>query len=141
MSAQNLDRAAGRCRDSETLPQQRLQFALEVFEKKEFLPKMWVRENKLACPQCQGDADRQKPCMQRGRQKQWHKDFWLSRWQRLWRWLPFQAAMTAHRSRSFLMWPHSSTSLTTGSFNENRILGWAYGPIRTTSLIQGGANG
>lgn len=141
MSAQNLDRSAGRCRNSETLPQQWLQFGSEVFEKKEFLPIVVERETQFACPQGQGDADRQTPCTHRGRQKQWYKDFWLSRWQRLWRWLPFQAAMTAHRSRSLLMWPHSSTPITTGSSNEDRFLGWAYGPIRTTSLRMGGANG
>lgn len=141
MSARNLDRSAGHRRSSETLPQQRVQSALEAFGKKELLPNMWVRETKLACPQGQGDTDRQKPCMHRGRQKEWYKDFWLSRWQRSWRWLPFQAAKTALRSRSLLMWPHSSTSITTGSSNEHHYRGWAYGPIRTTSLKMGGAHG
>ena len=141
MFARNVDDAAGRCRNSETLRQHCLQFALEVFEKKEFLPNVVVRETHLACPQGQGDADCQKPCMPRGRQKKWYKDFWLSRWQRSWRWLPFQAAKIAHRSRSHLMWPHSSTSITTRYSKCDCFLGWAFGPVQSASLMQGGTNG
>ena len=141
MFARNLDNAAAPCLNPETLQQHRVQFAVEVFEKKVFLPTMAVRETHLACPQGQGDADRQKRCMHRGRQKQWYKDFWLSQWQRLWRWSPFQAAKTAHRSRSHLMRPHSSTSITARYSKNDHLTGWAFGPVQHPFVMQGSANG
>jgi hypothetical protein len=141
MFARNVGMAAERCLKFGSLQQHHLRCGAEAFEKKEFLPMIDLREIDIACSSGQGDAERQKPGLRRGRQKQWYKDFWLSRLQCSWRSLPRPAVRTVHRSRFHLMWPHSSTSITTGFSKYDYSLGWAFGPILSASLILRGVHG
>ncbi len=126
---------------SESLRQQRVQFALEVIENTHFLANVAVREVDIALSWGQGGKDRSKPCINRGRQIQWYKDFLLSRLQRLWRLLPYPAAKTVRRCVLHQMQQHNSRSITTSWFTSAYCFGRAFGPVHPALPVNGGARG
>ena len=139
--ARNMGRTQPACLKSESLLQHYAQFALEVIENTVFLAIVPSREVDIALSWGQGGKDHRKPCINRGRQIQWYKDFLLSRSQRLWRLLPFLAAKTVRRCRSRRMQQHNSRSITTSWFTSAYCFGRACGPVHPAPHPNGGAIG
>lgn len=79
-----------------------LTFAVNAYENKQFLPILKGREHGIAPSWGHGYWDISWTRTDRGRQRQWCKDFWHLQWQRLWRWSPYRAAMTVRRGSSHL---------------------------------------
>jgi len=121
--------------------QHHAQFTLEAFENKAFLSIVIPREVDIALSWGQGGEDRSKPCINRGRQIQWYKDFLLSRLRRSWRLLPFRAAKTVRRCNSHQMQQHNSRSITTSWFTSAHCFGRAFGPVLPAPFLAGGAYG
>jgi len=139
--AQNMDAAPQARANSESLWQHCTQFVLEAFENTVFLSRLALREVDIALSWGKGGKDHRKPCINRGRQEQWYKDSWPSRWQRLWRLWPFRAAKTVHRCGLLLMRPHKCPSITTDWFTKDCFFGRAFGPVRFARVMSGGTHG
>ena len=125
----------------ESLLQHHAQFTSEVFENKAFLSIVNPREVDIALSWGQSGEDRSKPCINRGRQIQWYKDYLLSRLRRSWRLLPFRAAKTVRRCNSLQMQLHNSRSITTSWFTSAHCFGRAFGPVLPAPFLAGGAYG
>lgn len=139
--AQNIDLCAQRRAEPESLSQHYAQFALEVFENKEFLPMLSLREVDIALSKGQGGTDHRRPCITEGRQEQWYKEYWLLQLRRLWRLLLCRAARTGLHPTSRRMQLHNSRLITTSWFTHNNFYGRAYGPVLSAPLMFGGADG
>ena len=137
--ARNMGRTQPACLKSESLLQHYAQFALEVIENTVFLAIVPSREVDIALSWGQGGEDHRKPCINRGRQIQWYKDFLLFRSRRSWRLLPSPAAKTVRRCKSHLTQLRNSRSITTSWFTNAHCFGRALGPVHPVHALTGGA--
>jgi hypothetical protein len=112
-------------------------FAAEVYGNKRFLHMISPREHGIAPSWGNGGNDHRQPCITRGRQQKWYKDFWLLQWQRLWRLWPYRATKTVPRIQLHRTWHFNRRPYWAVKLSSYLCRGRVFVPVRRTSFAIG----
>lgn len=119
----------------DALTSHRFTFGVDVCENKRFLPTFVSREHGIAPSRDCQVRDSRQTRTDRGRQRQWYKDFWHSQWQRLWRWWLCREVRTGRLTTPEL----SSRPQWNARLSSDKCGGRALGFVRSAPLSKGGA--